>query len=67
LVAVAVHCFLEWMVVVSASQYLFAASLGIITGMRSRFLAQAKMAKAARRIADRRATQVGVQAGPSLA
>lgn len=37
LVAVALHGLLEWMFVVSPTQYLFAASLGLITGLRHRF------------------------------
>lgn len=42
LVAIVLHGFVEWMFVVYPTQYVFAASLGLITGMRSRFTARQK-------------------------
>jgi O-antigen ligase len=42
LTAVVLHGFVEWMFVIFPAQYLFAASLGIISGLRSRFLDQQK-------------------------
>lgn len=41
LIAVILHGLVEWMFVVSPTQYTFAGTLGIITGLRSRFLAKA--------------------------
>lgn len=51
LVAVVIHGFVEWMFVVYPTQYVFAASLGMITGMRSRFTVRRK--ESARQRPDR--------------
>jgi O-antigen ligase len=42
------HGLFEWMYVVYPTQYLFAASLGLLSGMRSRFLANAAKQRATR-------------------
>jgi O-antigen ligase len=55
LIAVALHGLVEWVFVDYPAQYVFAASLGIISGLRSRFLAQQKGA-ARQRTAARRPT-----------
>lgn len=49
LIAVVIHGFVEWMFVVYPTQYVFAASLGLITGMRSRFTARQQELEVKRR------------------
>ena len=49
--AMSIHGLFEWMFVVNPTQYLLAASMGIITGMRSRFLQNARRASGVRRSA----------------
>jgi hypothetical protein len=51
ILAMSIHGLFEWMFVVNPTQYLLAASLGIISGMRSRLLQNA-----------RRGSDVGVSA-----
>lgn len=40
IVAVVIHGFFEWMFVIAPTQYLLAGALGMISGLRSRFLSQ---------------------------
>ncbi|GAA4000650.1 O-antigen ligase family protein [Sphingomonas humi] len=58
LIAISLHSFVEWMLVVNPSQYLLAASMGIIVGMRSRFLAQQKNAVRSRRMMKQGRTDI---------
>jgi putative flippase GtrA len=48
-VAVVAHGLVEWVFVASATQYVLAGSLGLITGLRSRFLSQQKVTAKNRR------------------
>ena len=52
LVAMVAHGFFEWMFVVAPTQYVFAGSLGLIAGMRSRFLLQQKGSANRRKVKD---------------
>lgn len=57
IIAISLHSFLEWVFVVSPSQYLFAGSLGIIAGMRSRFMKQSQALARSRRMNGKRAAE----------
>lgn len=53
LLAVVAHCFVEWVFVMAPAQYMLAGSLGLISGMRGRFLANASQKGRARGTAGR--------------
>jgi O-antigen ligase len=67
LVAMTLHGLVEWMFVVSAVQYVFAASLGMIVGIRSRFLVQQKGLASRRRSSRTRLNMLEPQGSVGMA
>lgn len=51
IVAVIIHGFAEWMFVVAPTQYVLAGSLGLIAGIRSRFMSQQRQPRRGWRVA----------------
>jgi O-antigen ligase len=49
IIAISLHMMFEWIFVIYPSQYIFAVSLGLIAGLRSRFVSKARQASTARR------------------
>lgn len=54
ILAMAVHSLFEWMFVMFSAQYVFAVSLGLIAGLRRRFLRTEKTESRARRSGEKR-------------
>jgi O-antigen ligase len=60
LVALSLHAFFEWMLVVFPAQYLFAGSLGLIAGLRSRYASASRSSQVTMKASsDWRASPVG--------